>query len=129
MLEDAVGSDAFQQGMRLFCRRSLEHPSGWEVLAESMQAYAPGGFDARAFLTPWIANAQAPRLTAEAMGKTVFVRQSAPYFRLPVMIEASTASGQQRKRVWVDGAETAVPFEGEVSSVRVDPDSLLLLRR
>jgi hypothetical protein len=46
-----------------------------------------------------------------------------------VTIEASTAQGVERNRVWIKRAETAVTFSSDLSDVRIDPDKSLLLRR
>jgi len=130
MLEDALGTPAFQKTITEFSRRSLAHAGGgWELLAECAQHNAPADFDANAFLRPWVEEKSAPRLTAQADGSKVTVRQEAPFFSIPVTIEASTTSGTERKRVWIKGAETAVEFSSAVASPRIDPDGLLLVRK
>jgi hypothetical protein len=128
MLEEAVGSEAFQKAMADFSRRSLAGAATWEVLAECFQEQKAADFDARAFLLPWLKEKSAPHLTAQVDGRNVTIRQSEPYFILPVTVEATTPQGAERHRVWVRSSETAVRFAGDASSVRVDPDQLLLLR-
>jgi hypothetical protein len=129
MLEDAMGSDAFQKAIAEYSRSSLAHPSGWDVLAALAQRYAPPDFDARSFLLPWLAGKRAPHLTAEASGHNVTIRHDPPGFFLPVTIEASTAQGMERHRVWIKGSETVASFSGDPSDVRIDPGGSLLLRR
>jgi aminopeptidase N len=129
MLEDALGSDAFQKAIADYSRRSLAQPSGWDVLAECAQRYASPDFDARAFLEPWLAGKRAPHLTAEIDAHKVTIRQDPPGFFLPVTVEASTAQGAERHRVWIKGPATAVSFSADPSDVRIDPSGSLLLRR
>lgn len=129
MLEEAVGTTAFEQGIAEYSRRSLQHPAGWEVLADCVQSYAPKDFDARAFLLPWVTGKSAPHLVAEISGDTVTVRQEPPYFDLPVTIEVSTAHGPERRALWIKSAQAAVAFAEAPTSVVIDPDHALLLRR
>ena len=129
MLEEAVGSEAFQRAMAEFSRRSLAGAATWETLAECFQEQKVKDFDARAFLLPWLNEKSAPHLTSQIDGQTVTIRQSEPYFILPVTIEAETPQGTGRHRVWINGSETAVQFAADVSGIRIDPDELLLLRR
>lgn len=125
MLEDALGTPAFDQTMSEFFTRARANPAGWEVLAECAQRHAPSGFDALAFLRPWITEKTAPKLTSEIAGATVTIRQDPPLYLLPLVVEA----GSQRKRIWLKGAETRVTFAAPVTSVKLDPDELLLIRR
>src|SRR5262249_35350311 len=65
MLEEAVGTAAFQQAMKEYSTRSLGKAAGWEVLAECFDKQGIQGFDARAFLEPWLKGKSAPRLAIE----------------------------------------------------------------
>jgi len=121
MLEDALGAAPFQAAIAEFSRRSLSQPSGWEVLAECAQHNAPPNFDAVAFLRPWIEEKRAPHLTAEANGATLIIRQEAPYFSLPVTVVVATPSGAERRRIWLQGAETTVPFSTTISNPATRP--------
>jgi aminopeptidase N len=129
MLEDAMGGDGFQKAMTEYSRRTFTQPAGWETLAECVQRYASPDFDARAFLLPWLAGKSAPHLTAQPDGRRVTIRQEPADFVLPVVVEASTAQGAERHRIWIKGPETTVTFSGYPSDVRIDPDGSLLLRR
>ncbi|HLJ18209.1 MAG TPA: hypothetical protein VKV15_27200 [Bryobacteraceae bacterium] len=129
MLEDAIGGDGFQKAIAEYCRRSLAQPSGWEILAACAEQYAPPDFDARSFLLPWLAGKSAPYLTAQTDGHMVTIREEPPNFVLPVLVEASTAQGSERHRIWVKGPQTTVTFSGEPSDVQIDPNGSLLLRR
>jgi hypothetical protein len=129
MLNEAVGEEAFQKAMTEYSSLSLAQAAGWEVLAECFQRQGVRGFDARAFLTPWLMEKSAPGLTAETRGDRVILHEAEPLFILPVTIEATTAKGIERRTNWIREEETAFSFDGEVSNPRVDPDGLLLLRR
>jgi hypothetical protein len=129
MLNEAVGEEAFQKAMTEYSSLSLAQAAGWEVLAECFQRQGVQGFDAPAFLTPWLMDKSAPRLTAETRGDRVILHEAEPLFILPVTIEATTAKGIQRRTIWIREEETAFSFDGEVSNPRVDPDGLLLLQR
>jgi hypothetical protein len=129
MLEGALGRDGFDKAIADYSRRTFRGGGGWEALAECAQRYGPPDFDARAFLLPWLAGKSAPHLTSAINGHTVTIRQEPPDFVLPVVVEASTAGGAERHRIWVKGAETSVMFAGNPTDVQIDPDGLLLLRR
>jgi hypothetical protein len=128
MLQDAMGEDGFRKAMTEYSRRSLA-PAGWETLAECAQRYAPPDFNARAFLLPWLAGKSAPHLTAKTDGRIVTIGQEPADFVLPVVVEAATAQGPERHRIWIKGSETTITFSGDPSDVRIDPDGSLLLRR
>ena len=129
MLEDAMGSIGFGKAMTEYSSRSLVRPAGWELLAECAQHYAPPNFDARSFLLPWLTETRVPHLTAQIDGSTVTIHQEPPVFELSLVVEASTARGPERHRVWIKGPETVVTFSGDVSNLKIDPDGSLLLRR
>jgi len=129
MLEGAMGKAGFDEAMAEYVRRSLENPAGWELLAECMQRHAPADFDARSFLLPWLTEKRAPHLTTQIDGRTVTIRQEEPpVFDFPLVVEAATASGPERRRVRIKGPETVVMFSGDVSGLKIDPDGSLLLR-
>src|SRR5262249_35320495 len=128
MLEDAVGVDAFRTAMTRYSRRSLAGEATWEVLAECFQDLKVPGFDARAFLLPGLQGKSAPRLTAQADGRRVTVHLDSP-FVLAVVVEAKTAQGTERRRVWVRNGEATLEYTQDVTEVRLDPDDLLLIRR
>ncbi|HEY4358493.1 MAG TPA: hypothetical protein VGN16_22285 [Acidobacteriaceae bacterium] len=128
MLEESVGTDAFDKAIAEYSRRSLVQPSGWEVLAECMQHEAPAGFNARAFLQPWLAGTHAPEVTAEIRDHDVILRQTGAFI-LPLTVEAETPDGVERQHVLFQGKEVSMIFAGRPSSVKIDPDHLLLLRR
>jgi hypothetical protein len=129
MLEDALGREGFDKAIAEYSRRTFVEPSGWESLAECAQRYGPPDFDGRGFLSPWLAGKSAPHLTSAVNGHTVTIRQEPPDFVLPVVVEASTAGGAERHRIWITGAETNVTFSGNPADVQIDPDGALLLRR
>ena len=129
MLEAAVGSKAFQQAMTDFSRRSLAGAADWETLAACFQKQNVPDFDARRFLLPWLKEKRAPRLSAQTQGRTVTIVQSGPAFALPVTLEAATSQGIERQVVWIRESPTEVQFAGVVSTVRIDPDEVLLLAR
>jgi hypothetical protein len=52
-----------------------------------------------------------------------------PYFPLRISLEGVTAQGVERRQVWMQTGDAAVDFSRAVSSVRIDPDQLLLLKR
>jgi hypothetical protein len=129
MLEDAMGKIGFQQAIAEYFSRSLVSPGGWELLAECAQRHAPADFDARSFLRPWLTEKRAPHLTAQIAGRAVTIHQEPSVFEFPLVVEASTTRGPERRRAWIKGPETVVTFSGDVSDVKIDPDASLLLRR
>jgi len=129
MLEEAVGEDVFRKAMSEYSLRSLAQAAGWEVLAECFQHHGIQGFDARAFLEPWLREKSAPRLTAETKERSVILHQVEPFFILPVTIEVTTPRGSERRRIWIREDQAVISFDDNVSNPLVDPDGLLLLRR
>ena len=98
------------------------------MLAECFQRQRVQGFDARAFLTPWLIEKSVPRLTTETKGDRVILHEAEPLFILPVTIEATTAKGIERRTIWIREEKTAFSFDGDVSNPQIDPNGLLLLR-
>jgi hypothetical protein len=127
MLEDILGPKAFDKAMTEFSRRSLEQPATWEVLLECLNRHSER--DLRGFLVPWLEQASAPRLQTRIAGNRVTIVQAGPRFQLPVEVEVETADGRDRRRMWVEGAETTVEFATPVRRAAVDPDGRLLLVR
>lgn len=129
MLEAAVGTEKFQKAMTEFSKRSLAGSADWETLADCLERQKAPDFDARQFLLPWLKEKRAPRLTAQADGRTVTIVQAGPAFILPVTVEGTTSKGTERHIVWIRDSQTKVQFTEVVSGVRIDPDGLLLLAR
>ena len=129
MLETAVGTAAFDSAMTAFSRQSLANAADWETLARDIQQSTHGSFDARAFLYPWLARETVPSLSATASGDSVLVRQTAPYFLLPVTIQARTPAGPERRQVWINGPSAWVHFGGSTTDPQIDPDHVLLIGR
>jgi hypothetical protein len=129
MLEDALGQAGFQEAMAEYSARSLVSPAGWELLAQCAQRHAPAELDARSFLQAWLTEKRAPHLTAQIAGRAVTIRQEPSVFTFPLVVEAATAGGPERRRIWIKGPETVVTFSGDVSGLRIDPDEALLLGR
>jgi aminopeptidase N len=129
MIEEAVGRDGFTKAMTRYSRRSLAGEATWEVLAECFQELGTPDWNARAFLLPWLKEKRAPHLTAQVDGHRVTIRQDEPFFQLPVTVEAKTAQGTERHRVWIRGREAVTEFSGDITEPRVDPDDVLLLRK
>ncbi len=129
MLNEVVGKEAFQKAMTEYSSRSLERAADWDVLAECFQHQGVQGFDARAFLSPWLKEKTAPSLTARAKGDRVILHQVEPFFALPVTVETTTSKGIERRTVWIHEEEAVILFDRDVSNPQVDPDRLLLLRR
>jgi len=129
MLEEAVGTAAFQQAMKEYSTRSLGEAAGWEVLAECFDKQGIQGFDARAFLEPWLKGRSAPRLAIETQPHSVIFHQSGAPFILPVTLEATTSKGKERRSIWIRGDKEVLSFNDEVIKAEVDPEGLLLLQR
>lgn len=128
MLEGAVGSDGFRKAMTAYSRKSLAGDATFETFAECFHEQQ-ADFDAQAFLRPWLEGKSAPRISVQTEGQRVNVRLEPPFTTLPVVVEAKTAAGTERRRVWVTSGGATLEYASEVTEARVDPDELLLLRR
>ena len=129
MLERAVGSESFARAMTLYSQRSLGGSADWQTLADCFRQQNVPGFDAQQFLIPWLRERSAPRITSHVEGSTVTLHQDGPYFPLLVSLKGATAHGVERREVWMRSADASIDFSRAVSSVQVDPDHLLLLKR
>jgi len=121
MLEDALGTDAFNRALAEYCVGQRIRRLDWEDLAKSAQKYSPPGFDARQFLLPWLSGMRAPHLTAEGQGSTAIIHSEPGGFFLPVMIEAKINKGRERHRIWIRGTATPVTFSDKISELKIDP--------
>lgn len=128
MLEDAIGTEAFNKTMIAFSRPS-QTGQGWQQLASFAQQYAGPGIDVRAFLLPWLEQKSVPRITATASGRNVTIVQEPALFSLPLTVVVTTTGGTERRRLWLRPSGTVITFKEDVSQVQLDPDGLLLLRR
>lgn len=129
MLEQSVGSEVFRKAMTEYSRRSLAGAADWRALADCFRQQNVPGFDAQQFLIPWLREKSAPRITSHVEGNTVTLHQDEPYFPLRINLEGTTAQGVERRQVWMQTGDVPVNFSSAVSSVRIDPDQLLLLKR
>jgi aminopeptidase N len=126
MLEDILGPRAFDKAMTEFSRRSLQQPATWQVLLECLNRGSER--DLRRFLLPWLEQPSAPRLETRITGNRVTIVQVGARFELPVEVEAEMTTGQERRRVWIEGPETILEFGGTVRWAGLDPDGRLLLK-
>jgi hypothetical protein len=126
MLEQQMGVERFDRAIAEFSKRSLATPVGAQAFMDIFEASQPG---LRRFLTPWIEETSAPRLHLRIAGNTVTISQLEPLFTLPLDLDVQTAAGKVRKSVRLTGREVTVDAGSAVSSVVLDPDWKLLLRR
>jgi hypothetical protein len=128
MLRDRLGEAVFLRGLRSFmdlksgpCRRSGVH-NGDVPLSR---------YDVWPILRPWIEEEVTPDLTARSEGGRLRIAQTGPVFDLPLTVELVTASGVFRRRYQINARESAfnIADVGPVTSVRLDPERKLLLRR
>jgi hypothetical protein len=131
MLEDAMGRDAFDRGMRAYMASPLDQERSIDAFTAAMTLAA--GWDVAAYLRPWLEESRIPSLTARIEGRRIIVRQDGPVFRLPIDIQIHDEDGEHAaRRVWIGQREDTIAIERAVARparVRLDPDHRLLMHR
>lgn len=132
MLNEALGQDTFDRGMRAYIQIPRNQPAGYRQFVAAMSEAA--GHDMTSFIMPWLAGKYIPNLETKIDGSTVVVTQKQPevVFDLPLTMQITTASGKTVERpVHIASRTTAVQVFGvdTIRSVRIDPQHEYLLQR
>jgi hypothetical protein len=129
MLEDHVGADVFDRGMRAWMALPDATPATTDAFIGAMSTAA--GRDVGAFLRPWLDETVIPRVAAVVEGETLIVSQEGPSFLLDVDVDLVTAEGTVRRRVSLTGPSATLSLGGlsGVTGVVIDPDRRLLIHR
>ncbi len=129
MLERTLGRPAFDRGMRSFVTR-FGGPAGHQELARSLSTAA--GRAVEPFLLPWLRSRTIPDVVASMAGSRVMLaqRQAGARFDLPLELSLETESGVLRRTIHLTAnADAELDAGVPVTTVRVDPDHRMLLRR
>jgi len=137
MLRDAIGTAAFDAGVREFWRRQRFRIASWSDLRGAFERAS--GQDLAGFFEQWLQRTGAPTVRiADAQAEPVAggwrlrvsLAQGTPAYMLSVPLSVHTAGGDVTRRVDLSHErETAVlDLPGEPLSVALDPE-LRLLRR
>ncbi|MEE8333563.1 MAG: M1 family aminopeptidase [Alphaproteobacteria bacterium] len=117
MLRGEIGEAAFAAGLRAFWREHRFHVAGWKDLRAAFEREA--GRDLGQFFAQWLDRPGAPEISLGAVAVTpdadrhrlsFAVRQKPPYYRLTLAARIVTDSGEQTRRIAIDGAATSVAF-------------------
>jgi len=133
MLRDAIGVEAFQQGLRLFWQRHRFQRAGW---ADLQQAFADAaGRDLGDFFRQWVQRAGAPRLrltqASWVAGKlSLTLEQSGAPYSLRVPLRLVYPDRQETRWVEASGPRTRIdlPVPDRVMAVELDTDYRLWRR-
>jgi aminopeptidase N len=137
MLNDLLGEDGFDRGIRLIWERHRFKRAGWADLESAFEAGS--GKDLTAFFQQWVERRGAPSLRLEDVSArrsgggyelTVVIGQSEPFYRLEVPVTVETAGGPVAHKVEVTGARTvaSLTLDAEPRQVAVDRDYRLFRR-
>jgi hypothetical protein len=137
MLNDLLGQDAFDRGIRLFWERYRFKRAGWAELRSAFEEAS--GTDLDAFFQQWVQRKGAPSLQLEDIGAriadggyelTVRIGQGQPFYRLATPLTVETAAGTVRHSVEVTGPQTVatLKLDAEPRWVTLDPDYRLFRR-
>jgi aminopeptidase N len=137
MLNDLLGEDGFNRGIRLIWERHRFKQAGWADLKAAFEAGS--GKELSAFFQQWVERRGAPALRLEDVSArrsgggyelTIVIGQGDPFYRLDVPVTVETAGGPLAHRVEVTGARTIASFtlDAEPRQVAVDPDYRLFRR-
>lgn len=129
MLRDAIGSEAFESGMREYMTIRPGQPAGLEEFTAAMTRAARR--DIGMFLKPWVTESVIPNITTRIENQRVMFTQVGPVFQLQVEVELATAKGIFRKTVQLNHKEESLDISdlGAVTAVRIDPNHRLLIHR
>jgi aminopeptidase N len=134
MLRRDVGDDAFWRGVREYYRRYRDGNATTADLRAVMEQIC--GRDLQAFFDQWLVRPGHPLLdvtwrydaTRRVVDLTLQQTQRGAPYRLPIDIDAVTATGARRHRLTFDRASmtVALPVDSEPSTLVLDPDTWLL---
>ncbi len=129
MLEQVMGREAFDRGMRAYMAIPAGRPASVTEFTAAMSAAA--GRDLEPFLRPWIHESVIPAPEVRIEPGRVVVTQPGPLFRLPLEVELRTAAGPVRRRLELTRAADTLDTRdaGAVTGVVLDPDHRFLVRR
>ncbi|GEO36040.1 peptidase M1 [Skermanella aerolata] len=137
MLNDLLGQDAFDRGIRLFWERHRFKRAGWAELRSAFEEAS--GTDLEAFFQQWVErrgalSVQLETITAKRVGDayemTVRIGQGQPFYRLAVPLMVETAAGTTGHHVEVTGPQTVatLKLDAEPRWITLDPDYRLFRR-
>lgn len=133
MLRDAIGEQAFAQGVRLFWQRHLFRRASWADLQRAFTDAAKR--DLGDFFKQWVDRAGAPRLrlaeSAWSNGNlSLVIEQHGPSYTLGVPVRLVYPDNQEIRRVDARGPRSrmVLPAPDRVVAVELDPDYRLWRR-
>ncbi|MBP2297881.1 M1 family metallopeptidase [Azospirillum picis] len=134
MLEDEIGADAFDAGIRGFWTEHAFKDAGWPDLRHAFETAS--GRDLGGVFSQWVERRGAPALTLADVrtdaGRIVLtLRQDAdPPYALTVPVRVETAAGVETHGVRLDAREAAIslPVSAAPVAVSVDPEFDLFRR-
>ncbi|MEM6327411.1 MAG: M1 family aminopeptidase [Bacteroidota bacterium] len=131
MLEEAVGQEVFDAGVRAFVSTPPGEPIRLDDFVDRMSTAA--GRDVRPFLAPWVENERVPDLRARVEGSKVVleqVQEGLPYL-LDVDIDVVAAGDTSRVTVPLRGlrGQAPLPLDTTVDALVIDPARRWLIRR
>jgi hypothetical protein len=132
MLDELMGSKAFDQGMREFIDIPRDKPAGYEQFIAAM-SHAEG-HDMTSFIMPWLTGKYIPDIEARVEGSQVIVSQTQPdvVFNFPLKLALKTDSGKDIiQTIQLSDRTNSLDVSGigTVTSVRIDPDHEFLIQR
>lgn len=131
MLEDEMGRDAFDRGMRAYMAIPSGAPAGYPEFLAAMRAVATT--DPTPFLTPWVEGTRIPEFVGTLRDGAVVIeqRQGAPYFDITLALRLVDGADTLRLSPRVRGAESVVPLPAvwtarTAAVLTIDPDERVL---
>ena len=137
MLEQEIGSQAFDEGIRIFWRRHRFSNAGWSGLQAAFEQSAGRGLGW--FFSQWITRAGAPRLSigAHSVMRTdtgyltrIEILQPVQDYRFPLPVLLETENGSERQAIHVEETRTSLEWMTPARPlfVQLDPGSDLFRR-
>ncbi|MGB7155628.1 MAG: M1 family aminopeptidase, partial [Candidatus Acidiferrales bacterium] len=132
MLEEVMGQERFDRGMREYIEIPREQPAGYEQFIAAM-SHAEG-HDMNSFVMPWLSGKYIPDISARVDGGNIIVTQTQPdvVFDLPLDLALTISSGKTVERsVHLTQRSDVLDVGdiGAVANVRIDPHHEFLLQR
>lgn len=131
MLRDAIGSDAFDRGIRTFWERHQFRTASWDDLRAAFEGAS--GRSLAAFFDQWVSRAGGPRVSVRdaqagvVAGRntlTLTLSQGTPAYALDVPLEVLANGKREIRRIAIERQDQTLTLEMQspAEGVRVDPD-------
>ncbi|RKZ13510.1 hypothetical protein DRQ32_01450 [bacterium] len=125
MLEERLGSEQFEAGLRDLYTRFEFQPASWDDIAQIFSELS--GEELQGWFDQWVKRTGAAKVSIRSLERdgdkwVLEIGQEGEPFPLEVPVTWRDASGDSSARVVLDGTTATLSLPGDIVSVAVDPD-------